>query len=81
MYPVVINIFFLKVNVIQSSSAMNIGQNYMADWNSFLKTNNGTGAQYGDQSCMDTGDILFDDSDLIDMPSSKETFPCKDPVP
>jgi len=77
MSPVVINIFFIKINVLQTTSSLNIGQNYMADWNTFNKSISGTGSQYGDQSSLDAGDILVDDSDLVDMPIVKETFPNK----
>ena len=75
MVPVVINIFFLKINAMQNTSSLNIGQNYIDDLNSFYKSNTGTGSQYGDQTSMDQGDVLLDDSDLVDMPSVKETFP------
>lgn len=75
MVPVVINIFFLKINVIENTSSLNIGQNYMADFNSFNKTNAGTGPLYGDQSIMDLDSAFVSDPDLVDMPSVKQTFP------
>lgn len=74
MCPVVINIFFLKINVIQYNSAVNIGQNRLADWNNFSKSNTGTGSLYGDGSEMNSGDIFLQDPDLVDTPSQKETF-------
>ncbi len=74
MLPVVINIFFLKINAIQNGSALNIGQNYLADWNSFSKASAGTGSLYGDQSSTDGGDVFVNDCDLVDMPARKETF-------
>lgn len=77
MVPVVINMFFLKINAMQNTSSLNIGQNYIDDLNSFYKSNTGTGSTYGDQTNVDQGDVLLDDSDLVDMPSIKETLPNK----
>jgi hypothetical protein len=74
MCPVVINIFFLKINVIQDGSALNIGENHLTDWNSFSKTNAGTGSLYGDRGEMDSGDIFLQDPDLVDTPCQKDTF-------
>ena len=73
MFPVVINIFFLKINVIQYGSAFNIGQNYLGEWSSVSKVNSGTGSLYGDQSTQDSSNVCLDDSDLFDVPVLKET--------
>ncbi len=73
MFPIVINIFFLKINVIQTGSALNIGENYLGEWSSVSKVNSGTGSLYGDQSIQDSQSVCLDDSDLFDMPILKET--------
>ncbi|MCL6446576.1 MAG: spore germination protein [Armatimonadetes bacterium] len=73
MLPIVINIFFLKINVIQTGSALNIGENYLGEWSSVSKVNSGTGSLYGDQSIQDSQNVCLDDSDLFDMPVLKET--------
>jgi len=66
--PVAINIFLIKVNVLQTGAALNVGQNFLPDWTAFSKTNSGTGSQYGDASNMWGKDICLDDADLVDMP-------------
>jgi len=73
MFPIVINIFFLKINVIETGSALNIGENYLGEWSSVRKVNSGTGSLYGDQSTQDISNVCLDDSDLFDMPILKET--------
>ncbi|MEW6274679.1 MAG: spore germination protein [Bacillota bacterium] len=74
MLPVVINIFFLKINAITYGSAVNIGQNYLGEWSSVSKINSGTGSLYGDQSYLESDEVCLDDSDLFDMPIRKETL-------
>ncbi|HHW42516.1 hypothetical protein GFC01_02225 [Desulfofundulus thermobenzoicus] len=68
MLPVSINIFFLKINVIQTGAAIGVGQNFFPDWTAISKSNSGIGSQYGDASDVDGSNIVFDDSDLTDMP-------------
>lgn len=79
MFPIVINIFFLKINAITEGSAVNIGQNYLGEWNSISKTNSGTGSLYGDQSNQESENTYLNDSDLFDMPVCKETLGCAPP--
>lgn len=73
MFPVIINIFFLKINVIQYGSALNIGQNCLGEWSNISKVNSGTGSLYGDQSIQESSNVCLDDADLFDLPVWKET--------
>lgn len=68
MLPVVINIFWIKVNVLQTGAALGVGQNFMPEWKAYHKVNNGVGSQYGDGSSVLGNDACVDDSDLVDFP-------------
>jgi len=73
----VINIFLLKINAIENGSAMNIGQNFLAEWNSTAKRNEGTGSNYGDETSFSGMQNLVDDSDFMDQPFFKDHFPAE----
>ncbi|MEH7124869.1 hypothetical protein V7122_02980 [Bacillus sp. JJ1532] len=67
-----INIFLLKINSFENCSAVNIGQNLLADWNNADKKTMGYGQNFGDDSCFLGTQSSVDDRDLIDSPSSFE---------
>ncbi|KAB2331507.1 hypothetical protein F7731_18105 [Cytobacillus depressus] len=67
-----INIFLLKINSFENCSAVNVGQNLMADWNNSDKKTMGYGQNMGDDSCFFGTQSSVDDRDLIDSPSSFE---------
>ncbi|OAT85244.1 hypothetical protein A6M21_06795 [Desulfotomaculum copahuensis] len=62
----------MKINAIENGSAMNIGQNFLAEWNSVAKRNEGTGSNYGDETCFAGMGNLVDDADFMDQPFFKE---------
>ncbi len=69
--PVIINnIFYIKVNAIENASALNIGENYLVDWNNASKYTQGFGDNYGDSSNFLDLKAMIDDRDLIDSPST-----------
>ncbi|WP_078060590.1 hypothetical protein [Desulfotomaculum copahuensis] len=68
MLPVVINIFWIKVNVVQTGAVLGVGQNFMPEWRAFNKTNNGVGSQYGDACSVTETNACVDDSDFMDFP-------------
>lgn len=74
MPPITINIFYIKINSIENASAVNIGQNYLADWYNSDKRNQGFGQNYGDESGIIGTKSYVDDSDMIDSPSSKSSM-------
>ncbi|WP_284139424.1 MULTISPECIES: hypothetical protein [unclassified Virgibacillus] len=64
------NIFILKINSVENASAVNIGENYLYDWNNSAKYTQGFGSNYGD-ACDFLGlKSAIDDRDLIDSPST-----------
>ncbi|MBE3587012.1 MAG: spore germination protein [Thermoanaerobacteraceae bacterium] len=67
----VINIFLLKINAIENGSALNVGQNFLAEWNSTAKRNEGTGSNYGDGTMFSGAANYVDDGDFMDQPSFK----------
>lgn len=45
-----INIFMLKINSFENASAVNVGQNLLAEWQNSDKKNQGYGQNFGDAS-------------------------------
>ncbi|MBS4178312.1 hypothetical protein [Lederbergia citrea] len=70
-----INIFVLKINSFENASAVNIGQNLLADWNNYDKKTQGFGQNLGDDSDFVGIKSAVDDRDLIDSPSSFQKIP------
>lgn len=70
-----INIFMIKINSFENASAVNIGQNLLADWHNSDKKNQGYGQNFGDKSDFLGTRSVVDDRDQIDSPSSFESYP------
>lgn len=70
-----INIFMIKINSFENASAVNIGQNLLAEWHNSDKKNQGYGQNFGDKSHFTGTRSLVDDRDQIDSPSSFESSP------
>ncbi|GAA3324455.1 hypothetical protein GCM10020331_052390 [Ectobacillus funiculus] len=69
-----INIFLLKINSFENASAVNIGQNLLADWhNSDKKRIRDTGKNFGDNSEFVATQSAVDDRDQFDSLSSFES--------
>jgi hypothetical protein len=69
----VININIIKVNSFENASAINIGQNLLADWHNSDKKNMGLGQNMGDGSGFLGTRSAVDDRDQIDSPSTFES--------
>lgn len=65
MPAITINIFILKINAITASS-VNIGQAVLADYHVGYKSNQGYGANYGDESSFIGTNSAVDDRDIMD---------------
>ncbi|RHW35767.1 hypothetical protein D1B31_18970 [Neobacillus notoginsengisoli] len=63
----------IKINSFENASAVNIGQNLLAEWQNSDKRNQGYGQNYGDDSAFIGNRNLVDDKDQIDSPSSFDT--------
>lgn len=68
-----INIFMLKINSFENASAVNVGQNLLADWQNSDKKNQGYGQNFGDASGFMGTKSHVDDRDQIDSPVSFES--------
>lgn len=68
-----INIGIIKINSFENASAVNIGQNLLADWHNSDKKNQGYGQNFGDDSGFIGNRSLVDDRDQIDSASSFES--------
>ena len=68
-----INIYMIKINSFENASAVNIGQNLLAEWQNSDKRNQGYGQNYGDDATYVGNRNLVDDKDQIDSPSSFES--------
>ncbi|WP_342045438.1 hypothetical protein [Bacillus sp. OTU530] len=68
-----INIFLLKINSFENASAVNIGQNLLADWHNSDKKNQGYGQNFGDNSEFVATRSAVDDRDQFDSLSSFES--------
>ncbi|WP_421803861.1 hypothetical protein [Halobacillus salinus] len=69
---IVINIFNFKINSFENASAVNVGQNVLADWHNSDKKNQGFGQSFGDGSAFMETKSQVDDRDLIDSPTTFE---------
>ena len=65
-----INIFMLKINSFENASAVNVGQNLLAEWQNSDKKNQGYGQNFGDASGFIGTNGKVDDRDQIDSPSA-----------
>lgn len=70
-----INIFILKINSFENASAVNVGQNVLADWNNSDKKTQGFGQNFGDGSEFVNTQGFIDDRDQVDSPSSFNALP------
>ncbi|MFP3123891.1 hypothetical protein OH784_14285 [Ectobacillus funiculus] len=68
-----INIFLLKINSFENASAVNIGQNLLADWHNSDKKNQGYGQNFGDNSEFVATRSAVDDRDQFDSLASFES--------
>jgi len=66
-----INVFLIKINVLQTGAVIGMGQNFLPAWTPIHKTTAGTGSQYGDGSCILGTNSCIDDSDLSDLPQAR----------
>ena len=68
-----ININIIKVNSFENASAINVGQNLLAEWHNSDKKNMGLGQNMGDGSNFIGTRSGVDDRDQFDSNSSFET--------
>ncbi|MGG1418242.1 hypothetical protein ABE220_05040 [Bacillus subtilis] len=68
-----INIFMLKINSFENASAVNVGQNLLAEWQNSDKKNQGYRQNFGDASGFMGTRSHVDDRDQIDSPASFES--------
>jgi hypothetical protein len=81
-YPqIMININIIKVNSFENASAINVGQNLLAEWHNSDKKNQGIGQNMGDGSGFIGTRSCVDDRDLIDSASSFESDHIPIPLP
>jgi hypothetical protein len=62
--------WMVRVNSIESSSAMSIGTNLLLGWGSNTKAFNGNAEMNGDQGQAPTSSAGIDDRDVLDQPWS-----------
>lgn len=67
----------LKINSFENASAVNVGQNLLADWNNSDKKTQGFGQNFGDESAFLSPQSFVDDRDQVDSPSSFNALPRK----
>ncbi|WP_053368813.1 hypothetical protein [Bacillus sp. FJAT-27245] len=63
----------IKINSFENASAVNIGQNLLAEWQNSDKRNQGYGQNYGDDTAFVGNRNMVDDRDQIDSPASFES--------
>lgn len=68
-----INICMIKVNSFENASAINVGNNLLAEWQNSDKKNMGLGQNMGDNSSYLGTKSMVDDRDQIDSASSFES--------
>ena len=76
---IAININIIKVNSFENASAINVGQNFLAEWHNSDKKNMGFGQNMGDENGFCGTGSFVDDRDQIDSASSFES--CQTPLP
>ncbi|AGX04934.1 MULTISPECIES: hypothetical protein [Bacillaceae] len=65
-----INICAIKINSFENASAVNIGQNLLAEWHNSDKKNQGYGQNFGDASGFIGTKGIVDDRDQLDSNST-----------
>lgn len=70
---IIININIIKVNSFENASAINVGQNLLAEWHNSDKKNMGLGQNMGDGSEFWGTKSMVDDRDVLDSPASFES--------
>ena len=68
-----INISIIKVNSFENASAINVGNNLLAEWHNSDKKNMGLGQNMGDCSSFLGTKSMVDDRDQIDSAASFES--------
>lgn len=68
-----INIAIIKVNSFENASAINVGQNLLAEWHNSDKKNMGLGQNMGDGAGFLGTRSFVDDRDQLDSNSSFES--------
>ncbi|MFB6366771.1 hypothetical protein ACFCP7_22430 [Paenibacillus elgii] len=76
---IVININIIKVNSFENASAINVGQNLLAEWHNSDKKNMGLGQNMGDGSEFCGTRSFVDDRDQVDSAATFES--CRTPLP
>ncbi|WP_248929628.1 hypothetical protein [Paenibacillus hamazuiensis] len=74
---IVINIGIIKVNSFENASAINVGQNLLAEWHNSDKKTMGLGQNMGDGTAFIATRSHVDDRDLNDSNSTftSDSFP------
>lgn len=62
-----INIGNIRIGNIESSSSLNIGRNYLRDFEGVEKTNQGVGDIIGDSNALPYNAHLVEDPDVFDV--------------
>jgi len=70
---IIINIQMIKVNSFENASAINVGQNLLAEWHNSDKKNMGIGQNMGDGAGFLGTKSMVDDRDQVDSASSFES--------
>ncbi|WP_226670220.1 hypothetical protein [Metabacillus litoralis] len=70
-----INIYLLKINSFENASAVNVGQNLLAEWHNSDKKTQGFGQNFGDEGAFVGTRSFVDDRDGVDSPSSYSSSP------
>ncbi|MFC4617149.1 hypothetical protein ACFO4N_00240 [Camelliibacillus cellulosilyticus] len=73
---IAINIFLFKINSFENASAVNIGENFLADWYNSSKKSQGFGQNFGDDSTFRTRSGV-DDRDGFDSLAFQHAQPVK----
>ncbi len=71
------NIWSIKVNGMENSSALNIGTNILLGFESHSKTTYGNGRVTGDHGVLPSWITWVDDRDLVDTPMWSQGAPQK----
>ncbi|WP_074729040.1 hypothetical protein [Paenibacillus naphthalenovorans] len=59
----------LKINSIENASAVNVGQNFLAEWTNSDKRLQGYGQNYGDEASFAGNRHFVDGRDQVDSPA------------
>ncbi|WEG13521.1 hypothetical protein PU629_03905 [Pullulanibacillus sp. KACC 23026] len=65
-----INIHIIKVNSFENASAINVGNNLLAEWQNSDKKTMGIGQNMGDDAAFLGTKSMVDDRDYMDSPAS-----------